>query len=163
MPGIGFTEILLLAGIALVVIGPERFPDFAKIVVRTIRDLRGYMDEVKSELSKELKPVEKEMREITRHDPRQYTLSAASAKTGAVPPQTATPAAEAARTGEGAPDTAPKPPEEEPVTYGGGHLDGDPDGQPEYGAPPQEQDAPGQESQGGDFTGEFDPPPRLDG
>lgn len=162
MPGIGFTEILVLAGIALVVIGPERFPDFAKIVVRTIRDLRGYMDEVKNELSKELKPVEKEMREITRHDPRQYTLSAAS-KTGATTPKKAASAAEPARTDEGGAEVAPQPPGEEPVTYGGGHLDGsDPDGQPEHGAPPRE-DGPDEAAGGGDFTGEYDPPPRLDG
>lgn len=66
MMGIGFWEMMLLAGIALVVIGPEKFPDFAKIVVRTVRDLRGYMDEVKKELSDELKPVEREMRSLTR-------------------------------------------------------------------------------------------------
>lgn len=66
MMGIGFWEMMLLAGIALVVIGPEKFPDFAKVVVRTVRDLRGYMDEVKRELSDELKPVEREMRSLTR-------------------------------------------------------------------------------------------------
>lgn len=66
MMGIGFWEMMVIAGIALVVIGPEKFPDFAKVVVRTIRDLRGYMDEVRKELSEELKPVEREMRSLTK-------------------------------------------------------------------------------------------------
>lgn len=73
MMGIGFGEMVLLAGIALVVIGPEKFPEFAKVVVRTIRDLRGYMDEVKKELADELKPVEREMRSLTRPDTRTYS------------------------------------------------------------------------------------------
>ena len=66
MMGIGFWEMMLLAGIALVVIGPENFPDFAKVIIRTIRDLRGYMEEVKKDLADELKPVEKEMRSLTQ-------------------------------------------------------------------------------------------------
>jgi len=72
MLGIGFPEMVLIAGIALVVIGPEKFPDFAKLVVRTIRDLRGYVDEMKEEVSKELKPIKKEMDSLSRIDPEKY-------------------------------------------------------------------------------------------
>ena len=60
MFGIGFPEMIIIAGIALVVIGPEKFPDFAKIVMRTIRDIRGYVDEARQEINKELKPMKKE-------------------------------------------------------------------------------------------------------
>jgi len=70
--GIGLWEILLLMGVALVVIGPEKFPDFAKIVLRTFRDLRGYVDDVKNEVTKELRPVEKEVRNLSRYDPETY-------------------------------------------------------------------------------------------
>lgn len=72
MMGIGFTEMIVIAGIALVVIGPEKFPDFAKLVIRTIRDLRGYMDEMKSEVAKELKPLKKEMAALSKIDPEKY-------------------------------------------------------------------------------------------
>lgn len=72
MMGIGFTEMVVIAGIALVVIGPEKFPDFAKLVIRTIRDLRGYVDEVKMEVGKELKPLKKEMDALSRIDPEKY-------------------------------------------------------------------------------------------
>ena len=72
MMGIGFTEMIVIAGIALVVIGPEKFPDFAKLVIRTIRDLRGYMDEMKAEVAKELKPLKKEMDALSKIDPEKY-------------------------------------------------------------------------------------------
>lgn len=72
MLGIGFFEMIVIAGIALVVIGPEKFPDFAKIAVRTIRELRGYMDEMKTELNKELKPVKKELYTLKEHNPGKY-------------------------------------------------------------------------------------------
>ena len=66
MVGIGFTEMIIIAGIALVVLGPEKFPEFAKIAIRALRDIRGYFDEVKTEISKEIKPIEKEINEITK-------------------------------------------------------------------------------------------------
>jgi sec-independent protein translocase protein TatB len=72
MMGIGPGEMILIAGIALVVIGPERFPEFAKIVMRTFRDLRGYVDDVKGELRKELQPVKKEIDDVSRYKPEDY-------------------------------------------------------------------------------------------
>jgi sec-independent protein translocase protein TatB len=72
MMGIGFGEMILIAGIALVVIGPEKFPDFAKIALRTIRDFRGYMDDIKQEVGKELRPVQKELQALSRYDPETY-------------------------------------------------------------------------------------------
>ena len=72
MMGIGFGEMVLIAGIALIFLGPEKFPEFAKIVMRTIRDLRGYMDDIKEEVSKELRPVQKEIRSLSRYDPETY-------------------------------------------------------------------------------------------
>jgi sec-independent protein translocase protein TatB len=72
MLGMGFGEIILIAGIALVVIGPEKFPDFAKIALRTFRDLRQQFDDMKTDISKELRPVKREMHELTKHDPEKY-------------------------------------------------------------------------------------------
>ena len=78
MMGIGFTEMIVIAGIALVVIGPEKFPDFAKLMIRTIRDLRSYVDEVKVEVGKEFKPLKKEMESLSRIDPEKYIDSLTS-------------------------------------------------------------------------------------
>lgn len=72
MVGIGFTEMIIIAGIALVVLGPEKFPEFAKIAIRAIRDIRGYFDEVKTEIAKEVKPLEKELNEITKKSNELY-------------------------------------------------------------------------------------------
>jgi sec-independent protein translocase protein TatB len=69
---IGMSEIVIIFGVALVVIGPEKFPDFAKIAMRTFRDLRGYVDEAKAEIAKEIKPVKEEMRELSKHKPEEY-------------------------------------------------------------------------------------------
>jgi len=85
MLGIGFGEMILIAGLALVVIGPEKFPDFAKLVIRTVRDLRGYVDDVKSEMTRELTPIKKEMEALSRIDPEKYidslTAEAETART----------------------------------------------------------------------------------
>jgi sec-independent protein translocase protein TatB len=70
--GIGLGEMVVIAAIALVVIGPERFPEFARIVVRTIRDVRGYVDEAKQELDKELRPITKEIRQLEQYQPKRY-------------------------------------------------------------------------------------------
>lgn len=72
MLGIGIGEMIVIAGIALVIIGPEKFPEFAKICVRTIRDLRSYVEETKDELRKELTPIKKEIDEVKRYDPESY-------------------------------------------------------------------------------------------
>lgn len=72
MGGLGFSEILVLLAIALVVIGPDKFPDFIKVVMKTFRDLRGYVDEVKRDISTELKPIEKEVRSLSHYDPETY-------------------------------------------------------------------------------------------
>jgi len=66
MLGIGMGEMIIIAIIALVVIGPEKFPDFAKIALRTMRDLRGYVDEIQGEVTKELKPIKREIDKISR-------------------------------------------------------------------------------------------------
>lgn len=72
MLGIGIGEMALIAIIALVVIGPDKFPDFAKIALRTVRDLRGYVDDIQNEISKELKPVKKEFNQLSKYDPEKY-------------------------------------------------------------------------------------------
>ncbi len=72
MMGIGIGEMILIAGIALVVFGPEKFPDFAKIVIRTVRDLRGYVDEIQTEISKEIKPIKRELDQMNKYSPDKY-------------------------------------------------------------------------------------------
>jgi Tat protein translocase TatB subunit len=72
---IGTGEIVLIAGIALIVIGPEKFPQFAKIALRAFRDLRGYVTDLKSEVGNELNPIRGEFRELARQNPEDYIES----------------------------------------------------------------------------------------
>lgn len=69
---LGIGEILLIAAVALVILGPEKFPSHAKIAMRFIRDIRSYWDEAKHDLTEELKPVKKEIRELERFKPEDY-------------------------------------------------------------------------------------------
>lgn len=72
MGSLGIGELILLAGIALIVIGPDKFPDFARIVGRTVRDLKGYVNDVKQDISEELKPVRDEVQKLSSHRPQEY-------------------------------------------------------------------------------------------
>ncbi len=69
---IGLGEMILIAAITLVVIGPEKFPDFAKIVIRTVRDVKGYVNDAKRDIAQELKPLKKELKELNRYEPEKY-------------------------------------------------------------------------------------------
>ena len=69
---IGFIELIIIAGVALMVLGPDKFPEFAKMAARLVRDLRSYGQEIQSEIAKEIKPVQKELNDLTKIDPEKY-------------------------------------------------------------------------------------------
>lgn len=69
---IGITELMLIAGVALVFLGPDKFPEFAKIVARTIRDVRGYVQDAQRDISEELKPIKKELNQLSQYNPEDY-------------------------------------------------------------------------------------------
>ena len=69
---IGITELMLIAAIALMFLGPEKFPEFAKIMARTIRDIRGYVRDAQKDIAKELKPIKKELDDLSKIDPEAY-------------------------------------------------------------------------------------------
>ncbi|MEM1081268.1 MAG: Sec-independent protein translocase protein TatB [Pseudomonadota bacterium] len=54
MSGIGFTEMLLLAMIALIVVGPERLPKLARSLGKLSQQARSAWQNVQSELQSEL-------------------------------------------------------------------------------------------------------------
>jgi len=76
---LGMGELIIIAGIALVVIGPEKFPEFAKIALRAFRDFRGYWDDIKREMENELKPVKKELNKLAQYKPEDYIENLAKA------------------------------------------------------------------------------------
>lgn len=52
---IGFTELLMLAIIGMVVIGPERLPTAARSIGRTLGQLRRYMTTLQNQIEQEVK------------------------------------------------------------------------------------------------------------
>ena len=77
---IGFSEMLLIAIIALIVLGPEKFPEYAKIFLRATRDLQGYIQGIREDLAKEVNPLKGEFDKLKRQDPEK--LLDALMKTG---------------------------------------------------------------------------------
>jgi len=54
MGGVGFTEMLLLAVIALIVVGPQRLPKIARTLGQLTRQARGAWQNLQSELQAEI-------------------------------------------------------------------------------------------------------------
>ncbi|MDT8439057.1 MAG: Sec-independent protein translocase protein TatB [Wenzhouxiangellaceae bacterium] len=54
MSGIGFTEMLLLAVIALIVVGPQKLPQIARTLGKLSRQARNVWQNFQSELQSEL-------------------------------------------------------------------------------------------------------------
>jgi Tat protein translocase TatB subunit len=55
MFGIGLPELILILGIALIVVGPERLPELAKSLGRGINELKKTASALKDSMSEELK------------------------------------------------------------------------------------------------------------
>jgi Tat protein translocase TatB subunit len=61
MFGIGLPELLIIAALALILIGPKKLPDLAKSLGKTLGELRKATDDVKETILEEIKPVKDEM------------------------------------------------------------------------------------------------------
>ncbi|HEY8490642.1 MAG TPA: Sec-independent protein translocase protein TatB [Dehalococcoidia bacterium] len=65
--GIGIQEFILIAVIALLVLGPERLPEAAAQAGRLVRELRRYATNVTSQFSGDLEEIRREL-ELTRQE-----------------------------------------------------------------------------------------------
>jgi sec-independent protein translocase protein TatB len=70
MFGIGFPELVVIAFVAVLVLGPDRLPGLAKQAAQLVRQLRRFADSARDELRSELGPefADLELRDL---DPRQ--------------------------------------------------------------------------------------------
>ena len=58
--GVGPLELVVIAVLALVVLGPERLPGVISQTMKVIREVRGYASQVQDELQNELRDVKEE-------------------------------------------------------------------------------------------------------
>ena len=119
---VGFTEILLIAIVALLVLGPERLPRAARFAGLWVRRARAQWDSVRTELERELAAeelkasVERARREaaaIARDMQETGSEVAGSVRAPAddvaAAPSSAPPAPSGATPAASAPDQAPEP------------------------------------------------------
>ncbi|BCU07805.1 Sec-independent protein translocase protein TatB [Allochromatium tepidum] len=73
---VGFQELILVAIVALVVVGPERLPRVARVAGKWVGHARRTLANVKHEIDRELKAEElkKILDEQARHNPLQTIL-----------------------------------------------------------------------------------------
>lgn len=58
MFGIGLPELILIMGVALIVVGPEKLPELAKSLAKGINELKKTATALKSNIDEELKDAE---------------------------------------------------------------------------------------------------------
>jgi Tat protein translocase TatB subunit len=61
MFGIGLPELMIIAGLALILIGPKKLPELAKSLGKTLGELRKATDDVKETIFEEIKPIKDEL------------------------------------------------------------------------------------------------------
>jgi sec-independent protein translocase protein TatB len=119
---IGFSEIVVIGVVALVVIGPERLPKTARTLGHLFGRLQRYVNDVKADINREmeldeLRKLQREMQGAAREFEQSVTTAASDMQAGLrnverqlneQPPATAVPsAASAASPAPAAPDADP--------------------------------------------------------
>lgn len=77
MFGLGFTEILAIAVIAIVFIGPDQLPDVARTIGRFLNDLKrstdSLKDDFKSQIQLDLEERRREIAQDLHHKPQKHS------------------------------------------------------------------------------------------
>lgn len=92
--GIGGMELIALVFIAIIVLGPNRMPEYAAKLARGIRQLRVMAEGAKGQLKEQLGPEYKDL-DWRQYDPRQYDprriVKEALASPAPAPPRSSAP------------------------------------------------------------------------
>ena len=78
MFSIGPFELMIIMIVALVIVGPEKLPELARMIARAMRDLRKYATEVRSEFERDVltEDVRRDLDAFTRDRPARYPYDA---------------------------------------------------------------------------------------
>lgn len=130
MFGINGAEFLIIALIAVVVVGPERLPRYAEQLGRWVRNLRGYADQAKARVADEIaedgETLDWQALDPRTYDPRRIVREALLEQPPTTPPpvtgrvtttgRRAAPAGAAAATDPGPGDGTPPAPFDDEAT-----------------------------------------------
>jgi len=61
MFGIGMSELLIILGLALILIGPKKLPELARSLGKTLGELRRATDDLKETIVEEIEPIREEI------------------------------------------------------------------------------------------------------
>ena len=61
MFGIGMSELLIILGLALILIGPRKLPELARSLGKTMGELRRATDDLKETIVEEIEPIKEEI------------------------------------------------------------------------------------------------------
>ena len=67
MFGLGFGEVLVILVVALLIFGPDKLPELARTLGKTMAELRRSMDEVRNEFHAPVKDFERSLRVDPTH------------------------------------------------------------------------------------------------
>jgi sec-independent protein translocase protein TatB len=111
MFGIGMPELILIAVVALIVLGPKRLPDLAKSMGRAVREFKKATSELKDTLQvdSEFSEVKKAFTEFESDVNKTIQQEAGGADTPAVGAATPAAGTEAAAPAPAPAETAPEP------------------------------------------------------
>lgn len=118
---VGFSEILVIAVVALIIIGPERLPKVARTLGHLFGRMQRYVNDVKADISREMQLDELRALQSSMQDAARDLERTVSKEVGAVESDfqqiADMPAAESAAQGAPANDTAsPHPAPDSPAT-----------------------------------------------
>jgi sec-independent protein translocase protein TatB len=70
--GLTFEKLFVIAAIAVVLIGPQRLPEFAARLASLVKRVKTFIEDTKERVDESLGDEERETLDWTRLDPRQY-------------------------------------------------------------------------------------------
>jgi sec-independent protein translocase protein TatB len=142
---IGFSEIVVIAVVALIVIGPEKLPKTARTLGHLFGRLQRYVNEVKSDISREmeleeLRKLQHEVQSAAKSAEESFTSATQQVESGLrdVQSQLNATAGETTRYDIDRPELEPLPPPTQPATSTAGSSP-----QSESGEPPRQASLPG--------------------
>ncbi|MFR6291269.1 MAG: twin-arginine translocase TatA/TatE family subunit [Peptococcaceae bacterium] len=64
MLNIGWTELLLVLGVALLIFGPGKLPELGQTLGKTIREFKGAINNIDADIKKEVNDIKSDVQEV---------------------------------------------------------------------------------------------------